>query len=79
MMSVKKMVDLYVEYGVSEDTWKMMYEMTCHNLISRDNWTKFFNKCKGWYLNEETNTIDDSETGKTVYVYDDNGNLRKVA
>lgn len=78
MMSVKKMIDLYVEYGLSEVTWHMMYEMTCHNLISRDNWTKFYNKCHGWYFHEESNTIKD-ENDNTVYVYDDNGNLYKVA
>ena len=79
MMSVKRMIDLYVEYGLDERTWDMLREMSLHGLISRDNWIKFFETCKGWYFNEETNTIDDSETGKTVYVYDDNGNLHKVA
>ena len=79
MMSVKKMIDLYVEYGLDETTWDMLREMSYHGLISRENWVKFFETCKGWYFNEETNTIDDSETEKTVYAYDDNGNLHKIA
>lgn len=79
MMSVKKMVDLYVTYGLDETTWDMLQQMSIHGLISSDNWRKFYNKCKGWYFDEEVNGIVDAGTQIVVYLYDDKGNLHKVA
>ena len=79
MMSVKKMVDLYVSYGLDTNTWEMLRNMRNHNLISYENWEKFYNKCKGWYFDEEVNGIVDADTQIVVYLYDDKGNLHKVA
>lgn len=78
MMSVKKMVELYVSYDLNEDTWHMMWEMSVHGLISRDNWTKFFEKCKGWTMSEDGQTILD-EREHVIYKRDVNGFLIKVA
>lgn len=68
-MSVKKMVELYVKFECSEETWNMMYQMVCHGLISHDNWSKFFEKCKDWYA--EFDGIHDCE--KLLYKRDENG------
>ena len=75
MLSVKKMIELYVNYGVDGGTWKMLYAMMCHGLISRENWIKFSNTCESWI--NEGNTIIDGE-GNTVYVLD-NGYWKKVS
>lgn len=74
MMSVKKMVETYVRFECSEETWNMMYMMQCHDLISYDNWTKFYNKCKGWYVTEDGTGIRDSENNDNlVYARDAEG------
>ena len=78
MMSVKKMIELYVTYELSEETWNMMREMTYHGLISLDNWDKFYNRCKDWYMNDEMSAIVDGN-GKVLYQRDDQGYLKKVA
>lgn len=75
MMSVKRMIDLYVEYGVDEDTWNMLYEMTIHGLISRDNWAKFFDICHSWVIDD--NAIRDGD-GLMVYRLDEKGYWHKV-
>lgn len=78
MMSVKKMVELYVTYEMSEDTWNMMREMTYHGLISNENWCKFFDTCKGWHKNDEDTAILDGDE-KVIYLRDNQGYLKKVA
>lgn len=75
MMSVKKMIDLYVRYGIDETTWNMLYEMTCHGLISGDNWVRFSNVCAGWCINGDT--IMDGD-GSIVYLLDKEGCWQKV-
>ena len=76
MMSVKKMIELYVNYGLDQDTWEMLYEMRCHDLISYDNWMKFADTCKGWEFNPDDNgltIIDTDKDNKVVYKQDENG------
>ena len=77
MMSVKRMIDLYLTYGLDERTWNMLYNMACHDLISRVNWSKFFETCKGWQFSDSGNEIIDGD-GTILYYYDDNGNLVKA-
>lgn len=76
-MSVKKMVELYVNYGLTSHTWDMLYSMMCHNLITYDNWLKFYNKCRDWYYNEDKSAIIDGD-GKYVYIKDENGIYRDI-
>ena len=78
MLSVKKMIEMYLNYGLADETWDMMYNMTLHGLISQENWKKFFEKCKDWYIDEETNSVKNGEN-KILYSYDENGFLQKVA
>lgn len=77
MMSVKKMIELYVSYELCEETWDMLYKMAMHGLISRDNWTKFWETCKGWSLDEDGRHIIDGDE-KVVYKRDGNGFLVKA-
>lgn len=75
-MSVKKMVDLYLNYGLDERTWNMLYEMTCHGIIPADNWRKFHEKCADWSFSEDGNEVLNAY-GDVLYHYDDNGYLVK--
>ena len=77
MMSVKKMVETYVRFECSEETWNMFYMMHMHDLISYDNWKKFYEKCKGWYVTEDgIHDVDNDD--KLVYIRDDNGFLNLI-
>ena len=76
MMSVKKMVETYVQFECSEETWNMLYMMCCHGLISDDNWKKFYDKCKGWYITD-TGIHDSESNDKLVYARDTDGYLVK--
>jgi hypothetical protein len=77
MLSVKKMIDLYVSYELDETTWNMLYNMVNHGLISSENWEKFYTTCKGWSFEENGQTIED-ENGKVIYRRNENGYLVKV-
>ena len=79
VMSVEAMVEMYLNYGLEEETWNMMWNMAVHGLISHDNWVKFFEKCKSWTFDDSRNNIVDGITGEVLYTYDENGNLKKVA
>lgn len=79
-MSVNKMINLYVTYGLDEETWEMLYRMTCHNLISSENWAKFQETCKGYQFSDGDGTkiIDTCNNDKVVYVTDESGYWVKV-
>lgn len=79
MMSVKKMIDLYVTYELSEETWDMMREMSYHGLISRDNWCKFYEKCHAWEFSEDGDQIIDCDTEKVIYIRNTEGYMVKAA
>lgn len=71
-MSVNKMVELYVTYELEETTWAMLYQMTCHGLIKRENWEKFYEKCADWHLSFDCNDIEDGD-GNIIYTRDRDG------
>ena len=76
-MSVNKMVELYVFYELDETTWDMLYQMTCHGLIKRENWEKFYEKCHGWSLAFDRNGVEDGD-GNIIYTRDRDGVLTKL-
>lgn len=47
-MSVKKMVEMYIQFECGDNTWEMFYQMYLHGIIKYENWKKFFDKCRGW-------------------------------
>lgn len=85
MMSVDAMVDMYLHYGLADDTWSMMYNMTLHGLISNENWKAFYEKCKDWvWSDDEKDFVNDNNVivngaGKVIYYYNENGILTKAA
>lgn len=79
VMSVKAMVETYINFELSEDTWEMFYNMRSHNLISEDTWTAFYNKCKGWFLTDNGDAvIDTNNDEKIIYKRDSDGFLVKA-
>ena len=76
-MSVKKMIELYVHYELDPDTYHMMWMMTCHGLISRDNWMKFTGICYSWQFNDDQMCIID-ESGRVIYKRDESGLMCKI-
>ena len=44
--------------------------MSCFDYIAQDTWKKFFEQCKGWYVDETNAEIRDSEQGdKIIWKY----------
>ena len=76
-MSVNKMVELYVSYGLDETTWGMLYQMKCHGLIKSENWEKFYEKCRDWRLTFDGNGVEDGD-GNIIYSRDRYGFLTKL-
>lgn len=85
MMSAKAMLDLYVSYGLSAETWEMLYEMVCHGLITSEAWAVFYDECADYvwaddealFINGQ-NVIINGE-GKVIYYYDADGFMKKAA
>ena len=80
VISVKSMVETYVAYGLDDSTWEMFYMMRCHNLITSEVWTEFFNTCRGWQIDPEDGLtiIDTERNDKIIYQADEYGVFVKV-
>lgn len=50
MLSLEKMVSIYVSDDLDERTWDMFNLMCGHGLIKSDVWEKFYEKCHDWTL-----------------------------
>ena len=63
-LNLKNMKETYVNYSGTQDEmdmiWNGFYRMACIGFISRDTWTKFYDKCKGWYIDENLACVRDS-------------------
>ena len=77
MMSLRAMIELYLRYNLDEHTWNMLRQMSQHELISYENWKKFYETCKGWAFDESGDHVVDAE-GNKLYHYDENGFLVKT-
>lgn len=60
-MTVKKMVQIYKEYGADERTWRMFCEMYCHGIIDSEKWQTFYEKCKDWSFDERIREVVDGQ------------------
>ena len=79
VMSVKAMIETYINSELSGETWQLFYNMKCHNLISYDTWTTFYGKCKGWVMtNSGDAVIDMDNDNKIIYIRDSEGYLVKA-
>lgn len=73
MMTAKAMEEMYVTDGLDEKTWDMLYNMTCHGLITRSNWDKFCDNCRGYKFGNAEKTTIVNEHLVTVYRMDNDG------
>ena len=78
VMSVKSMIETYVNFELGENTWNMFYQMTIHKLISFETWRQFVTKCKGWVLSDDGGAIIDSNNNMIIYKRDERGFLVKA-
>ena len=78
IMTVKSMIETYVNFELSVETWEMFYQMANHNLISSETWNKFFMKCKSWTMSDDGDSVIDYDTNMIVYKRDELGFLVKA-
>lgn len=71
------MVELYVQYDLSDETWNMLRNMALHGILSMEKWEKFFDKCKDWRMDEEKMLVIDGNEN-VIYRRDDQGFMVKV-
>lgn len=77
-MNAKKMEEMYVYYGLDEETWNMFAAMRRHGIISETVWNRFNERCKDLEFGEVDGVIIHTETGRAAYVMDDCGAWHKV-
>lgn len=77
-MNAKKMEEMYVYYGLDEDTWNMFVAMRRHGIISETVWNRFYKRCKDLEFGEADGVIIHAETGCAAYVMDDCGAWNKA-
>ena len=62
-LNLKNMKETIVNYsGDNEEfnkIWDSFYQMACTRFISRDTWEKFYDQCRGWYVDEENACVRD--------------------
>lgn len=73
-LNLKNMKETLVNYSECQSEfdriWRTFYEMVCLDFISQDTWKKFYEQCKGWYVDEENTEIRDSEQDdKIIWKY----------
>lgn len=63
-LNLKNMKEAIINYSGSQEEfdkiWDAFYQMSCVGFISQDIWIKFFNQCRGWYVDEESACICDA-------------------
>ena len=67
-LNLKNMKETLVNYSGDQKEfdkiWDAFYQMSCIGFISQDTWRKFFDKCAGWYVDEENACVRD---GRHIY------------
>lgn len=67
-LNVKNMKETLINYSGIQDEmeriWNTCWQMATLGFISQDEWKKFFDCCKGWYI--EDDQVKDSENDDAV-------------
>lgn len=62
-LNLKNMKETIVNYSMDQKEfdkiWDVFYQMSCLGFISQDAWKKFFEQCRGWYIDEECACVRD--------------------
>lgn len=80
VISLERMVEIYVNSELDIDTWNMFRNMCIHDLITDSLWEKFYLKCLNWVFNDDNTEIIDItyEDAKVIYRRNENGHLVKA-
>lgn len=73
-INLKNMKETLVNYSGCQSEfdkiWDTFYEMVCLDYIAQNTWKKFYEQCKGWYVDETNAEIRDSEhDNKIIWKY----------
>ena len=79
IISAKTMEEIYVTYGLDEDTWNMFCNMKYHGLINDSVWFEFYDKCHGYTYGDDSQTTIVNEHLVTVYRMDEQGFMKRTA
>lgn len=56
-LNIKNMKETIVNYSGEQKEfdkiWDGFYQMATLGFIPHDTWVKFFNECRGWYIEED--------------------------
>lgn len=62
-LNLKNMKETIVNYSGNQEEfnkiWDTFYQMAFIGFISQDTWRKFFDQCRGWYIDEENACVRD--------------------
>ena len=62
-LNLKNMKEALVNYSGDQKEfdkiWDSFYHMACIGFIGQDTWSKFFDQCGGWYVDEENACVRD--------------------
>lgn len=62
-LNLKNMKEAIVNYSGDQEEfnkiWDSFYTMACIGFISQDTWSKFFEQCGVWYVDEENACVRD--------------------
>lgn len=80
VISLERMIEIYVNSELDNDTWNMFREMHVHDLISESRWLKFYFRCSNLVFNDDRTEIIDitNEDSKVIYKRNENGHLVKA-
>ena len=63
LLNLKNMKETIVNYSGDQKEfdkiWDAFYQMACIGFIDSDTWKKFFDQCRGWYVDEENACVRD--------------------
>ena len=56
-LNLKNMKETIINYSADQNEfnkiWDTFYNMYCVGFISLDTWSKFFEQCHGWYIDDD--------------------------
>lgn len=72
-LNLKNMKEIIVNYPGDQKEfdkiWDSFYEMAVIGFIDPDTWKKFYNQCRGWYIDDKLYAVRDDRTGDIIWSY----------
>lgn len=74
LLNMKNMKEVLVNYSGDQKEldkiWDAFHVMACCGFVDNNTWRKFFEQCRGWYVDEENACVrDDLENDAIVWEY----------